>query len=409
MQKFGGSSLGTIDLIRLVADRVQRSYNSGDKIVIVVSAMQGDTDRLVALSQSISVAGNFQREKAVLLATGEQQSAALLAMALLSIDVNACSMNAHQAGILTRGSYHRSTIARIDSDKIHALLDQGIVPIITGFQGVNDQGDITNIGRGGSDLTAVALAHWLRADECQIFTDVDGVFTVDPNVVNTSRLVDNLSYAEMLELARHGARVLQYRAVEYAMRQQVPIFVANTKCDARVGTRVSSITSHAKLPHITGIGLDRNQAKIVVSAPVLNKDEISGLYVLLQDNDIDVDMFMQHFDADSLNIKFTTHLDSHKNALQLVQRHVANIDEVNVSTAHDCAKVSLIGLGMKRHAKLSINIIRLLEDAAIPVEWLSSFSHRISLIVPAIYLEQCASLLHAQFIKNEAKLKKVIC
>jgi aspartate kinase len=403
VQKFGGSSLATVDLIRSVAERVKREVIAGHQVVVVVSAMQGDTDRLVALSQSVSSARQFQRENAALLATGEQQSAALLSMALLSMGVQAQSMNAYQARILTRGSYERARISTVDPTHIRQRCEQGVVPVITGFQGVTEQDELTNIGRGGSDLTAVALAHWLRADECQIYTDVDGVYTVDPNVVPEASLVTQLSYAEMLELSRHGAKVLQYRSVEYASRYQVPVFVSNSKCKERVGTCVSSTASHGSLPHISGIALDRNQAKVMVTAPALQKHKISGLPILLQDNDIEVDMFMQHFDADTISIKFTTHLNDHVTAVDLVRRYVADIDGAVLSSAEDCAKVSLIGLGMKRHAKLSIHIMRLLENAGISVEWLSSFSHRISLMVPAKDLEKCACLLHAEYIHQNEK------
>ena len=402
VQKFGGSSVGTVELVRAVAARIHDAYKRGCRVVVVVSAMQGDTDRLLGLAHSISCDASMLRERAALLATGEQQSAALLAMALISLGVPSQSLTASQAGIITRGEYDKGVITAVNSYGLSSLCDRGIVPVVTGFQGVNAEGDITNIGRGGSDLTAVALAHWLKADQCHIYTDVDGVFTVDPRVVGEAKLVERVSYDEMLELAKHGAKVLQYRAVEYAMRHRVPVWVAHSQSSGNVGTLLCSASSMGTLPTITGIGLDRNQASFVISSELSKSDCGQKLRLFLEESDIEFDMFMEHIHENRLLVKFTTHLDVSDRAKAVVERYMAVMKGACLQLASQgFAKLSLIGLNMSRHADVVSQSMRLLQSKSILVAWLSSYSHRVSLIVPAKDLEQSAALLHSRFVLTQ--------
>jgi aspartate kinase len=400
VQKFGGSSLATMDLIFSVAKKIKRSVDQGHQLVIVVSAMQGDTDRLVSLTQAAcSHSILMERERASLLATGEQQSSALLAMALIRLGVAAKSLNANQAGLHTQGDYASAHIHQVDAACLHRLCEENIVPIVTGFQGINDQGEYTTIGRGGSDLTAVVLAHWLEADECQIFTDVDGVYTIDPRVVADAMIVPQISYPEMLELSCHGAKVLQYRSVLYAAKFAVKVRVLHSAKDNVAGTLVSALSIPGIKPRITGIGLDRDQSKISLVAPRSELAFMQDFTDQIRSQYFDVDMFMFHEFDELIELKFTIHGDDFAHAEQFVRETVlVKSDRIQVSCKRNCAKISCIGVDMNRHAYFSSRLLAALNLSNITMDLLSSSHYRISLLVSVDTLERAAAILHREFI-----------
>ncbi len=398
IQKFGGSSLATTDLIYRVAERVRRFRQQGHQLVIVVSAMQGDTDHLVSLAKSHCKSTVDPRELANLVSIGEQKCAALLAMALHSLGFSAKSLNAYQARIWVDGSPASANISRIEVGHIRSLLTVGTIPVITGFQGISECGDVYTVGRGGSDLTAVALSHWLQADECQIYTDVNGVYTVDPNVVSSAQIVSCLSYAEMLELSRHGAKVLQYRAVQLAARYTVPLRVMHAHGDDAVSTVIQTCGS-SDLATITGLGLDRNQVKIEIIAGQQYQNEMTELAQILRCADFSIDMYMLHQNHGVIAIKFTTHLDQFDLAWGCVSGYVETNKGLNATYDRDCGKISLIGFGMSRQAHLSSFVLELLGENNIETGLLSSFCYRLSLVVAANNLERAAQILHRQFIE----------
>ena len=398
VQKFGGSSLATTDLIHRVAEKVKRYRQQGHQLVIVVSAMQGDTDHLVSLAKSHCKSMVNPRELASLVSIGEQKCAALLAMALHSLGFSAKSLNAHQAGIFVDGPPGSASITRIEVEHIQSLLMVGTIPVVTGFQGMGVSGDVYTMGRGGSDLTAVALSHWLRADECQVYTDVNGVYTVDPNVVSSAEIVSCLSYFEMLELSRHGAKVLQYQAVQLAARYSVPVRVMHAHGDDAVSTVIKASVSN-DLVSITSLGLDRNQVKIEIIAEQQYQNEMTELAQILRCADFSIDMYMLHQNHGIIAIKFTTHVDQFDCAWSCVHNFAVNNNGLKASYNRDCGKISLIGFGMSRQAHLSSFVLELLGENNIETGLLSSFCHRLSLVVAADNLERAAQILYHHCIK----------
>jgi aspartate kinase len=400
VQKFGGSSLATIEHVRFVAERIKQRVMNNDRVVVVVSAMQGDTDRLLSLAYTHSHDQVSQRELASLVVTGEQVSASLLAMALISIGVNSVSLNAFQCGIRAKGSYKDASVSEVDSAKLQGLLEEGTVPVITGFQAISSNGDLMTIGRGGSDLTAVALAYHLSADECQIFTDVNGVYTADPHVVSDATVVPQLTYAEMLELSKHGAKVLQYRSVEYAARFQVPLRVCHSRDLETKGTQISSVSRFNKSNPVAGIVLDRDQIRIQIKAPLSELDYLQSLPDQLARDSLDVDMYRQHQHMGSVFINFTVHLDNYHQALVLVNNFSHAHPGLSTKVEKGCAKISLVGLSMKRHAHLASRVFSLLELNAVKIDLFSLFHHRVSLLMAVNDLEKTAQLLHREFLQS---------
>lgn len=397
VKKFGGSSLACVQRVRHAANVVAEAVKQGDQVVVVVSAMQGETDRLLALcgEENARFSG---RDKAALLATGEQASAALFALALQALGVPAISMNGAQAGILTGDQYERADILSINSHSILQHFPQ-VVPVITGYQGVNSAGEFTTLGRGGSDLSAVAVAHAIDADECHIYTDVEGVYSADPRVVPDAGLITTLSYSEMLALAACGAKVLQMRAVEYGSRFGIAIRVRSTFSKSE-GTLIRSDSYGEDIATVVGLGLDHKVATFCVrNLQEANEFRIE-FFEALEIEGVDVDMFTTSNSTEyefSVDVKFTVALDDSA----CVERCLKNLMvvfgfEYDVSSMN--AKISVVGMGLQHHAGIAARILSLFSYKKVNFEIVHSTANRISFVLPHSQVQSVARLLHQHYI-----------
>ncbi len=397
VQKFGGTSVGTVDRIEAVADRIVASRASGHDIVVVVSAMSGETNRLIGLAEQIQGQPS-PRELDVLVSTGEQVTIALLCMALHKRGCAARSFTGGQVRILTDESHTRARIREIDSERINAELGSGSVVVVAGFQGVDESGNITTLGRGGSDTSAVALAAALRADECQIYTDVKGVYTTDPRVVEDARLLRSITFEEMLELASLGAKVLQIRAVEFAGKYKVPLRVLSSFEDDP-GTLISlEDDKEMEAPIISGIAFTRDEAKVTVTGV----PDVPGVaYQVLgpvSDAGIEVDVIVQNVSADgSTDITFTVKRQDSEQTRGLVAEIAERIGAKNVSFDKKIAKVSLVGVGMRSHAGIASKMFKTLADESINIQIITTSEIKISVVIEEKYLELAVRSLHAAF------------
>jgi len=397
VQKFGGTSVGTVERIEAVADRIVASRAAGHDIVVVVSAMSGETNRLIALAEQIQVQPT-PRELDVLVATGEQVTIALLCMALHKRDCPARSFTGAQVRILTDESHTRARIREIDSERINSELASGSVVVVAGFQGVDENGNITTLGRGGSDTSAVALAAALAADECQIYTDVKGVYTTDPRVVEDARLLRSITFEEMLELASLGAKVLQIRSVEFAGKYKVPLRVLSSFEDDP-GTLISlEDDKEMEAPIISGIAFTRDEAKVTVSGV----PDVPGVaYQVLgpvSDAGIEVDVIVQNVSADgTTDITFTVRRHDSEQTRALVAEIVERIGAKNVSFDKKIAKVSLVGVGMRSHAGIASKMFKTLADESINIQIITTSEIKISVVIEEKYLELAVRSLHAAF------------
>lgn len=396
IQKFGGTSVGNLERIQHVASIIQKTRDAGHTVCAVVSAMHGETDRLIDLAHAASPDPN-PREFDALISTGEQVSAALLSMTLMANACPAVSLSGHQAKIVTDQHHRKATILNIDSAAVQAVLESGRVPVVTGFQGVTDEGHVTTIGRGGSDVTAVALAAALNADECQIYTDVEGVYTTDPRVVKRARLLDQISFDEMLEMANLGAKVLQLRAVEFAQQYKMPLRVLSSFSESP-GTLITFRTEAAQ-PQVSGIAFDRNQAKISISGIPNEGGYMSKILDALHQQKISVDMLIQNTPApeDHVDFSFTVHLDEFKDALRISERIGAELKAQDVKGNDRIAKLSIVGLGMKRHASVAAKMLSALGEEGITIHLITSSEVKISAVIDERYMELGARILHAAF------------
>jgi aspartate kinase len=399
VQKFGGTSVATVEHIQNVARRVMASRDAGHQVVVVVSAMGHETDRLVDLSNAVSTdTDQVQREIDVLLSTGEQVTSALLAMTLIKAGCPSKSYTGGQVKILTDNAHNKARILDIDSDRLKADLDAGAVPVVAGFQGVDAEGNITTLGRGGSDTTAVALAAVLHADECQIYTDVEGVFTTDPRVVSGARCLERVTFEEMLELASLGSKVLHSRAVEFASKYQIPIRVLSSFSDAP-GTLITSEDYNAmEQPIISGIAFTRDEAKLTV----LGVKDIPGIASRIlgpiSDANIEVDMIVQNVAADnSTDFTFTVRREDYDAATKILNEVAQDIDAREVSGDNKIAKLSLVGVGMRSHAGVASLMFRTLSEESINIQMISTSEIKISVVIAEKYLELAARALHAAF------------
>jgi aspartate kinase len=403
VQKFGGTSVASAAHIENVARKILKTIENGDQVVVVVSAMGDQTDRLASLAKEIDFyEPTSRRELDVLLSTGEQVTIATLAMTLMKLGCPAKSFTGRQAGIQTDASHTRARIVNIDTGRLLASLDSGEVPVVAGFQGVDEGGNITTFGRGGSDTTAVALAAVLQARECQIFTDVSGVYTTDPRVVDTARLLEKVTFEEMLELASLGSRVLHSRAVEFASKYEVPLRVLSS-FEEGPGTLITSEEdSDMEQVIIAGIAFTREQAKLTV----LGVSDVPGVaWKILgpvSEANIEVDMIVQNVAADNTtDFTFTVGRDDYQEALGILKKVANSIGAREVTGDDKIAKLSMVGVGMRSHAGVASRMFEVLAEKAINIQMISTSEIKISVVIAEEYVELAARALHSGFDLEE--------
>ncbi len=397
VQKYGGTSVGSVERIREVAKRVQSCHRQGHRLVVVVSAMAGETNRLLDLARKVA-ARPSERESDALVASGEQVSAALLALALQDLGVKASSFLGHQVRISTDSAFGRARIRSINKERLLAALNHGTVAVVAGFQGVDNDDNITTLGRGGSDTTGVALAAALSADLCEIYTDVDGVYTSDPRIVPHARKLDRISFDEMLELSSLGAKVLQIRSVEFAKRYNVPVHVRSSFTDNQ-GTFVVQEDKPMEDILVSGVAYDRDQAKITLLRVPDRPGLAARLFGPIAGAGIVVDMIIQNASADgTTDLTFTVPRGDFDKALSLVKSQESMIGAHGVATDTNVAKVSIVGLGMRSHAGVAARMFDVLAAEGINIQMISTSEIKISVVVDEKYAELAVRALHDAFV-----------
>jgi aspartate kinase len=400
VQKYGGTSVGNTDRIRNVAARVAQYREKGDKIVVVVSAMSGVTDNLIKLAREIMPLPD-EREMDVLLATGEQTTIALAAIALHSVGVPAVSMTGAQAGIMTDGVHTKAKIQNITPKKVHDLLNQGKVVIVAGFQGETPEGQVTTLGRGGSDLTAIALAAALKADLCQIYTDVDGVYTADPRIVTSAQKLAEISYDEMLELASLGAKVMQSRSVEFAKNFGV-IFEVRSSLNENPGTIVKEETASMEGVVVRGVALDKNQAKVTLVAVPDKPGVAARIFKALGDATVNVDMIVQNIShgtgTPATDLSFTVEKADLLKAQKVIDGLKKEIGFGNVIATDRIGKLSIVGVGMKSHSGVAGKLFETLAKEGVNIDMISTSEIKISVVIDLAKGEQAMKAVHTAFI-----------
>jgi aspartate kinase len=403
VQKYGGTSVGSAERIKNVARRVAQWKARGHQVVVVVSAMSGETNRLIGLAKDVQAAPD-PRELDVMVSTGEQVTIALLAMALMDLGVQARSYTGAQVKILTDNAYTKARILSIDEQNIRADLDAGRVVVVAGFQGVDEAGNITTLGRGGSDTTGVALAAALGADECQIYTDVDGVYTADPRIVPDARRLKTVTFEEMLELASLGSKVLQIRSVEFAGKYRVRLRVLSSFEDEGEGTLITfEEDENMEQAIISGIASNRDEAKITI----LGVPDRPGIaYQILgpiADANIDVDMIVQNVGHDGLtDFSFTVHRNDYEKAQQILKSVRAHIKARDIVSGDKIAKVSIVGVGMRSHAGIASTAFRALAEEGINIQMISTSEIKVSVVIDEKYTELAVRVLHKVFNLDQA-------
>ena len=396
VQKFGGTSIGTIERIKKVADRVVSARSAGHDLIVVVSAMSGETNRLLALAKEIS-SQPTPRELDVLLSTGEQVTIALLSMILQQQGCSARSYTGAQVQILTDNAFNKARILDIDSERVQKDLAAGQVVVVAGFQGVDESGNITTLGRGGSDTTAVALAAAMQADECQIYTDVDGVYTTDPRVVANARRLDRVTYEEMLEMSGQGAKVLHIRSVEFASKYNVPLRVLSSFEDGR-GTLISAEEDGMEQAKISGIAFNRDEAKLTVLGVPDQPGIAARILGPIADGGIEVDMIVQNIAEDtSTDFTFTVHRNDYEKAMEILNDTASVLGARLVQGDADIVKISLVGVGMRSHAGIASTMFTTLAEEAINIRMISTSEIKISVVIDEKYLELAVRSLHGAF------------
>ena len=402
VQKYGGTSVGDPERIQNVARRVVETAKAGNRVAVVVSAMGGETDSLAGLARELGGEHPDPREYDVLLSTGEQKTIALLAMAIQSLGHAARSFTGAQVGMRTDTAYGRARIERIDHGSLLSALDAGIVAVIAGFQGTDEAGNITTLGRGGSDTSAVAIAAALDADVCEIYTDVDGVFTTDPNLVPEARKLDRVAFEEMIEMASLGARVLQTRAVRFAMRYRVPLHVRSS-FNSEPGTWVVVQEEVMERLVVSGVTYNRNEAKIRVSGVKDLPGVVVRIFKPISEAGIVVDMIVQNLSHDgTTDVTFTVPKDDYHRAMDLAQRAGEEVGAAEVGGDENIAKVSIVGLGMKDHAAVATRMFQVLADEGINIQMISTSEIKISVVIQEKYTELVVRALHAAFVEAGA-------
>ena len=393
VQKYGGTSVGSVELIQRVAAKVAAVRERGDRIAVVVSAMGDHTDRLVDLAAGIAREPN-PREMDVLLSTGEQVSISLLAMALCECGIPARSFTGSQVRVRTTNVHRRARITAVEVARLQQSLDNGEVPVVAGFQGVDDDGNITTIGRGGSDTSAVALAVALKADECQILTDVDGVYTTDPRMVPEARLLSRISFEEMLELAGQGSRVLHLRSVEFAAKYQVPLRVLSSFRPGP-GTLICKEESNVEAPLISGIAFNRDEAQLTISGLPDTADCIARVLRPISAANIEVDMIVLAAARDGLkDLSFTVHRDDYLEAERLTRNITAEFSGARMSCDNNVAKIAVVGVGMRSHAGVAAQLFESLAAQGVKALLISTSEIKIAVLVAEDKLESCVKRLH---------------
>ncbi len=406
VQKYGGTSVGSIERIKAVAERVARTKRAGHSVAVIVSAMSGETDKLIGLAQQVS-RNPEGREMDLLLSSGERISAALTAMAISNLGIPALSFTGRQVGIITDADHTKAKIERISADKVKEALGRGIVPVIAGFQGITETSEVTTLGRGGSDLTAVAVAAAVKADVCEIYTDVDGVFTTDPNIVPEARKLDKISYDEMLELASLGAKVLQARSVEFAKKYDVPVVVRSSFND-NPGTLVVKEDSDMEDVVVSGVAYDKNQSKITVTGVPDKPGVAARLFEAIAGANIVVDMIVQNVSSDgkATDISFTVPKTESRQAVKITENVVSELGARDVKIRDDIAKISIVGVGMRTHSGVAAKMFGALAQHRINIMMISTSEIKVSCVIDSKYTELAVRVLHDAFNLGEGGKRK---
>jgi len=403
VQKYGGTSVGSVDRIRSVAAKVAAAKRAGHDLVVVVSAMAGETNRLIALAHEISEIPD-EREKDVLLASGEQVSVALLGLALKELGQPVRSYLGHQVRIETDNAYGRARILSIDSTKIVQSLKAGEVVVVAGFQGVDEDDNITTLGRGGSDTSAVALAAFLNADACEIYTDVEGIFTTDPGICPQARKLARISYDEMIELASTGAKVLEIRSVEFAKNYSVPVHIRSTFSDVE-GTWLVDEEDSMNDVLVSGVACDKNEAKITLVRVPDRPGLAAQIFGPIADANIVVDMIIQNASEDgTTDMTFTVPKADHKKALTIVEKSLPALHAKGIKVDTEIAKISVVGVGMRTHAGVAAKMFQVLAQEGINIEMISTSEIKISVVIDAKYTELAVRVLHDAFIGKQGNV-----
>ena len=396
VQKYGGTSVGNPERITNVAKRLLETQRAGNSVIAVVSAMSGVTDALIKLAREVS-SKPTEREMDVLLSTGEQTTMALTAMAIQSMGGKAVSLTGAQAGIVTNGVHTKAKISNVTPDQIKKHLGEGSIVIVAGFQGETSEGDITTLGRGGSDLTAIALASAVDADACQIFTDVDGVYTCDPRVVPTARKIDTISYDEMLEMASSGSKVMQSRSVEFAKKFGVT-FEVRSSFNNNPGTIVKEESAGMEQVAVRGVSVERNQAKVTVAQVPDKPGCAARLFTALADAHVMIDVIVQNVSASgTTDISFTMNRDELEKIGDLLDRVAKEIGAVGVSKQDGIAKLSVVGIGMRTHSGVAAKLFEALAKGGINIQMISTSEIKIAVIIEEEKIAEAAKLTHTAF------------
>ncbi len=401
VQKYGGTSVGSPERIQNVAKRVCRTKEEGHDVVVVVSAMSGETDKLINLAAQVSDNPD-PREMDMLVSTGERVTISLLAMALQALGCKAQSFTGRQAGIISDGVHTSARIEKITGERLREALKEGKIAVVAGFQGINEKSDVTTLGRGGSDLTAVAVAAALKADYCEIYTDVDGVYTTDPNMVPQARKLDKISYDEMLEMASLGAKVLQARSVEFAKKYNVPVRVLSSFND-NPGTLVTKEDSDMEKVVVSGVAYDKNQMKVTVAGVPDKPGVAAKIFGEISGNNVVVDMIIQNISEGGLtDMSFTVPKTDSKKIMDVMKKVVAEIGAKGVSIKEDIAKVSIVGVGMRSHSGVAAKMFSTLAKEGINIMMISTSEIKISCVIEAKYTELAVRVLHEAFEMDKA-------
>ncbi|MEJ6121952.1 aspartate kinase [Vibrio sp. 2-Bac 85] len=406
VQKYGGTSVGTVERIKAVADKVKATKEAGHDVVVVLSAMSGETNRLIALAKEF-IEKPSAREMDVLLTTGEQTTIALLSMALHSLGVDAVSMTGDQIRLKTDRSHSKARILDVETENLQKHLKQGRIVVVAGFQGRSEDNDITTLGRGGSDTSAVAIAAALKADECQIYTDVDGVYTTDPRVEPNARRLDSITFEEMLEMASLGAKVLQIRSVEFAGKYNVPLRVLSSFKDGG-GTLISYEENKMESPVISGIAFNRDEARLTLSGVPDQPTVAAQILSPIGAANIDVDMIVQNTLGDGkTDFTFTVHRDDYAEATKLLEVVCTKLNADSVQGNNEIAKVSIVGVGMWNHPGVAQKMFETLGEEGINMHQIATSEIKISVLVDSKYLELAVRALHKAFeLESEPKQEK---
>lgn len=397
VQKYGGTSVGSIERIEAVADKLKSFHDAGHQLVVAVSAMSGETNRLIALAKGITESPD-PREMDVLVSTGEQVTIALLAMALQKRGIMARSFTGWQVGIKTDSAFMKARIEDIQTDGMRKVLDAGGIVIVAGFQGIDSDNNITTLGRGGSDTTGVALAAALKADECQIYTDVDGVYTTDPRVVPAARRMEQVTFEEMLEMASLGSKVLQIRSVEFAGKYKVPLRVLSSMKEGNGTLITMEEMGSVENPVISGIAFNRDEAKITVKGVPDIPGVASRILGPVSDANVEVDMIVQNVSDDgTTDFTFTVNRGDYKKALTILNNVSNELNAREVSGTDDICKVSMVGVGMRSHAGVASKMFKVLADENINILAITTSEIKISVVIAEKYLELAVRALHTAF------------